>query len=150
MRLIAYLVAAIVLAAISGPAGAHDHRAGDLRITHPWTRATNGDVTAVYMKIMNTGSTPDRLLRATTEVGEATIHESKTESGVAKMRPVESVAIPARKEVSFQPGGLHIMLMGLKQPLTEGFGIPMTLVFEKAGEVHIDAMVQKAGAKPMH
>lgn len=150
MRFFACVLAALALAAASVGAAGHDHRAGDLRIMHPWARATNGDVTAVYMKIMNNGPTADRLLRVTTDFGQAAFHETKEDGGVTKMRPVDSVTIPAKKEISFQPGGLHIMLMGLKRPLAEGFGVPMTLVFEKAGEVHIDVLVQKSGAKSNH
>ena len=149
MRCITRLTIAFIFAAAAGGAIAHDYHAGDIRITHPWARATTTEVTAVYLKIANKGVEADRLLRVMTDIGRAEIHESKTEGGVAKMRHVDALVIPSKREVSLQPGGMHIMFMDLKKPLTEGFGIPMTLVFEKAGEVHIDVLVQKAGAKSM-
>ena len=149
MRPIAYLTVALTFAHLAGGAIAQDSRVGGIQIVHPWARATTTDVTAVYFTIVNPAPQPDRLLKATTDIGRASIHEMKEEGGVAKMRSIDSLAIPAKTEVSIQPGGLHVMLTNLKQPLVEGSGFPMTLVFEAAGEVRIDVQVRKAGSKSM-
>jgi copper(I)-binding protein len=149
MRPIAYLTVALAFAQLAGGAIAQDSRASGIQIMHPWARATTTDATAVYFTIVNTAAKPDRLLKATTDIGRTSIHEMKEEGGIAKMRSLDSLAIPAKTEVSIQPGGFHLMLTNLRQPLAEGSGFPMTLVFETAGEVHIDVQVRKAGSKPM-
>ena len=149
MRSIFYLTVALAFVHLAGGATAQESRAGSIQIMHPWARATTTDATAVYVTIVNTTAKPDRLLKATADIGHASIHEMKEESGVARMRSVDSLVIPEKTEVSIQPGGLHLMLTNLKQPLAEGSGFPMTLVFETAGEVRIDVQVRKAGSKSM-
>jgi hypothetical protein len=64
---------------------------------------------------------------------------------VMKMRPVTGVDIPAGQPVSLAPGGLHIMLMGLKKPLKAGEKFPLTLTFDKAGTRTVDVAVEKVG-----
>jgi copper(I)-binding protein len=64
-----------------------------------------------------------------------------------KMRPISKVDIPAGQPVSLKPGGEHIMLMGLSQPLREGQSFPLTLDFEKAGPRTVTVTVAKVGAK---
>ena len=66
---------------------------------------------------------------------------------VMKMRPIAGLDIPAGQSVSLQPGGEHIMLMGLHQPLREGQSFPLTLDFEKAGPRTVSVTVEKVGAK---
>lgn len=94
---------------------------------------------AVYMTLTNHGATPDRLLAASTPAAaSAEVHESLEKDGVATMRPIVSLEIPAGGSVQFKPGGYHIMLMGLKAPLKKGDMIMLQLKFEHAGLV--DAM----------
>jgi periplasmic copper chaperone A len=69
------------------------------------------------------------------------------EGGVMKMRPAGSLEIPPGGEVRLEPGGLHVMLMQLQQPLEEGGQVPITLVFEKAGEITVSAPVGGIGAR---
>jgi len=66
---------------------------------------------------------------------------------VMKMRPISGVDIPAGHPVSLKPGGEHIMLMGLSQPLREGQSFPLTLDFEKAGPRTVTVTVERVGAK---
>jgi copper(I)-binding protein len=63
------------------------------------------------------------------------------------MRPVEAIEIPAGQTVTLQPGGFHLMLIGLKEPLIQGQAVPVTLRFERAGEVPVMLAVQPAGAR---
>ncbi len=114
-------------------------------VEHAWSRAAV-KTGAAYVTITGHGA-PDRLISATTPVAErAEIHESMADGTVMRMRPVAGVAIPASAPVVLAPGGLHIMLVNLRQPLVRGQHFPLTLVFEKAGTVESDVTVEAAGA----
>jgi periplasmic copper chaperone A len=124
-------------------------RAGSLEIDTPWARASVGTArpSAAYVTIRNTGDRPERLIEVTTSVaGHAETHAMVHEDGVIKMRPAGPVEIPAGGEVQLAPGGLHIMLMHLNAPLEEGGTLPLTLVFETAGEVTVEAQIASIGA----
>ncbi|RKK01910.1 copper chaperone PCu(A)C [Pseudoroseomonas wenyumeiae] len=139
------------LGALSLPAAAmaHSYKAGEIDIGHPWSRAAPAGVTgAGYLTLTNKGSTADRLVGARAEIARAVeIHSSGMEGGVMRMRPVEAIEVAPGAEVQLAPGGLHIMLIGLKQPLVKGARVPLTLVFEKAGEVAVELAVEAAGAR---
>jgi copper(I)-binding protein len=141
-----WLCALVLVFALGGPVAAQEKVAGTLVVEHPHARATvavqkNG---AAYMVIRNRGSEPERLLGARTgEAQAAELHGTTvTPEGVAQMRPAEAVEIPPGGEAKLAPGGLHVMLVGLKGPLVEGTSFPMTLVFERAGEVEVEVMVE--------
>lgn len=133
----------------SASAHAHDFRLGDLKIDHPWSRATapaqaNG---VAYAVIENTGSEADRLVSASTDLaGTVEIHLNTVDAqGVMRMRQVEGgIEIPAGGKVALEPGSWHVMLMGLRRPLAEGELFPLTLVFEKAGETTVEVKVEAA------
>ncbi|QNM98325.1 copper chaperone PCu(A)C [Chitinimonas koreensis] len=131
--------------ALSAGAAAHEFKLGTLEIHHPWARATppgqgNG---AVYLKINNAGGQPDALVAASVgALARAELHAHLNENGVMKMRPVERVAVPAKGSALLKPGGDHVMLIGLKRPLKEGDKLPLTLRFEKAGEVKVEIKVE--------
>jgi copper(I)-binding protein len=130
---------------------AQTNQAGSLVVEGPWSRATPGGVRvgSGYMRIVNRGSEPDRLIGGTAAVaGGFSVHETTNVDGVARMRLVEGgVPIPAGATVEFKPGGLHAMLLDLKQPLKEGDVIRGTLVFEKAGTVAVEYRVAGIGAQ---
>jgi len=143
---------AVTLAALcAAPALAQDITAGTLRIAKPWSRATPGGakVGGGYLTITNTGTTPDRLVSATTTVADhVEIHEMATKDGVMTMRPLASgLAIEPGKTVALAPGSYHLMLMNLKAPLKQGDKVPVTLTFEKAGKVDVTLDVQGLGAR---
>lgn len=123
---------------------------GDLEISGAFTRATlpNAPVGGGYLTIVNSGSTDQRLVAARSPVaGEVQLHEMKLEGDMMKMRQLEGgIAIPAGATVTLAPGGLHLMLMGLNQTLAEGSQVPVTLVFEPAGEVEIALAVGSLAA----
>jgi copper(I)-binding protein len=133
-------------------AAAHDYKKGTLTIDHPWARPTLPSIgnAAVYMDIRNSGSEPDRLLGAKTNLtATVEVHGTTEENGVMKMRRAENgVEVPASGSVKFQPGGFHIMLVGVKEPLKEGSRHPLTLMFQKAGEVTVDIAVEKGASHP--
>jgi copper(I)-binding protein len=90
---------------------------------------------------------PCRLLGATTPAADKVeFHNATEENGVARMRPMRSDDVAPGASVAFNPGGMHIMLVGLKQPLKEGQTIALTLNFEKAGKEDVTVPVGKIGA----
>lgn len=120
---------------------------GQLEVGHAWARATPGksQTGAAYVTIVS--PTADQLVSASTPVAnKAELHMMEMSGMVMKMRPIAGVTIPPGKPVSLAPGGMHIMLMGLKQPLRAGQSFPLTLTFEKAGPRTVDVAVEKVGA----
>jgi len=146
MRFMCAAVLALA-AAISGAALAHDAKLADLTIHHPWARASIGPAKAgaAYLTIVNAGADVDRLIGVETPAAKMSeTHTNIMDQGVMKMRPVEAVEVQPGEPVIFQPGGLHIMLMGLKAPLKEGETFPLTLRFEKSGSIEVEVTVEKA------
>jgi periplasmic copper chaperone A len=117
-----------------------------MRVENAWSRAAmQGRTGVVYLTIVDDGAA-DRLTSIATPVAaKAELHESFTENGVAKMRAVGALPVAQGNKVTLAPGGYHIMLMNLKQPLRQGDAFPVTLNFEKAGQVTATVTVQKAG-----
>src|SRR5450631_3340737 len=115
------------------------------------SRATPGGakVGGGYLTIENKGSTPDRLIGGSADVaGKVEIHEMAMNNGVMTMRPLDKgLAIEPGKTVKLAPGGYHLMLLDLKSPLKQGDEVPVTLEFEKAGEVRLSFDVQGVGAQ---
>ncbi|HWV95662.1 MAG TPA: copper chaperone PCu(A)C [Xanthobacteraceae bacterium] len=133
------------------PAQAQEVKASDLVIAQAWTRATPGGakVAGGYLTIENKGATADRLIGGSTPVaGKLEVHEMSVTDGVMKMHPVAGgLAVEPGKTVKLAPGGYHLMMMELKQPLKQGEKVPVTLQFEKAGKVDVSLNVQGLGAQ---
>ncbi|HET7791956.1 MAG TPA: copper chaperone PCu(A)C [Rhizobacter sp.] len=142
-------LAALAFACAAALAHAHSFTLGDLKIGHPYARATvAGQPTGgAFLSVENHGRADDRLLAASAEVAKAVeLHTMSMEGDVMRMRQVEAIDLPVGKAVALKPGGLHIMLMGLKAPLKEGDKFPLKLKFEKAGEVTVQVNVEAAAA----
>lgn len=124
-----------------------------IEVDKAWSRAAmQGRVGVVYLTIVDNGAA-DKLTGVSSPVAaKAELHESFSEGGVAKMRSVTSLAVEPAKPVVLAPGGYHIMLMGLKQPLKQGDAFPITLSFANAGQVTAQVTVAAPGATtmPMH
>lgn len=159
MRQIA-LAAGLLLAAAL-PARAHEMKVGALTFSDLSVRASLGGVptSAAYLTIVNTADKPDRLLSVDCACAASTsVHRTETRGGITSMNAAGPVVIPAHGRVSFSPGGLHIMLMGLKAPLKAGEVQRMTLRFEHAGAldagfevrdvIGADSMAGMPGMKP--
>ncbi|MDX2263739.1 MAG: copper chaperone PCu(A)C [Hyphomicrobiales bacterium] len=139
-------IAAVALLSTAVCAPAHDYKKGTLTIDHPWARPTAGKVGAAYFAVTNAGA-DDALIGVKTDMSNAAeLHAHIHNAEIMRMRKVETVKTPAGATVKFEPGGLHIMLIGLKQPLIEGSSFPLTLVFEKAGEIPVDVKVETKSA----
>ena len=150
-----FFVTAVGLGALGGgslgivsQALAHGYTKGSLVIEHPWGRPSPGDTKkgAVYLTIKNKGKTDDTLVSAKTTVSQtAELHNTTQEEGVMKMRKVDGgVKIAAGETVKFAPGGYHIMLLDVTEKVAPGAKFPLTLVFEKAGEVEVSVQVEKS------
>ncbi len=136
---------AAVLFMLVGAVGAFAETA-TIQIDHPWARASSGQTGAVYMTIKNTGAVDDRLVAAAAPVaGQVQFHVETNEGGVMKMRPLSAIDLKANAQASLKPGGMHVMLIGLKQALKAGSSFPLTLTFEKAGKIDVTVAVEKAG-----
>lgn len=130
---------------------------GNLKISGGFARATTsgmsghggmgamGKVSAAYMMIMNSGSTPDKLIKVEGSADAVyELHESKIENEVAKMVPVEGgIEIPANGMAELKPGGLHIMIMELKEDLAPGDALTLTLTFESGTIITVDVPVKQ-------
>ncbi|GIL37874.1 copper chaperone PCu(A)C [Roseiterribacter gracilis] len=115
-----------------------------------WSRATavGQSVGAGFVTLRNPGDTSDKLVSASSDAAaKVELHTHINDNGVMKMRAVPEIEVPAKGSVTLAPSGFHLMLMGLKAPLTEGQHVPVTLVFEKAGAVTTHLMVAGPGAK---
>ena len=149
-----FACAAALLAVLAAPAQAQEIKAGDLVITQPWSRATPGGakIAGGFLTIENKGAAPDRLVSVAGDVaGRVEIHEMAINNGVMTMRPLDKgLAIEPGKTVKLAPGGYHLMLMDLKNPLKQGEKVPLELQFEKAGKVAVSLDVEGVGAQAPH
>lgn len=147
MRSIIRILVAVAMFS-TGAAFAQDYSVGSISIEHPWSRATVAGIPngAAYFVLKNSGDAEDRLLSASASVAnKVELHTHLKDGEVMRMRQVDDIAIPAGGSAALQPGGMHVMLMGLKAPLEQGSSFPLTLVFEKAGSVTIDVTVDRMG-----
>src|SRR3954468_24036404 len=118
------LIAAALAAFMAGMAQAQEYKAGPLVVDHPWTRATPKSATVAggYLKITNSGSTPDRLIGGSADVSRKfEVLQMSMDGGVMKMRELkDGLEIPAGATVELKPGSFHIMMVNLSHPLTAG------------------------------
>lgn len=132
--------AALLLAQFAArlPAQTAAARHGSLTISQAWSPATppTATVAAVYFSINNAGSQADLLLALSSPIAaRVELHESRDVRGVIEMRELSSLPCPAGATVVSKPGGLHVMLIGLNQPLTAGTAFPLALRFRDAGNL---------------
>lgn len=147
------LMMAVAAAGLIVPlaAVAHGGAANGVSVEHPWVRATPGGstITAAFMEIKS--ETGDKLMSAASPAaGRVEVHTHIMEGDVMKMRRVEALDIKAGDTRHLKPMGDHIMLFDLKAPLKDGDTVKMTLTFEKAGAVEVEATVEPVGATGPH
>jgi periplasmic copper chaperone A len=132
--------------------GATDDHGTDIEAHDPWARmALKNENTAIYLSMHNHSGSADELTTASTDIAETTeIHKSETDAnGMMQMNLQSSVPLPVGAEISFEPGGLHIMLTGLKQDLQVGDTITVTLHFKTHADLVLSVPVVDA-AGPDH
>lgn len=150
------VLCAVVVAAgiLAGPAAAE--RAfikGYIQVRHASTRATppGAEVAAGYLEVRNTGKEADRIIGASSPAAaRVELHTMAHEGGVMKMREVTGLEVPAKKRVELRSGGSHLMLVGLRKPLVKGQRVPLTLHFERGGDLHVELEVHATGAPKAH
>lgn len=124
-----------------------------IEVSAPWARPSAGDgkMSAAYLTIHNRGADTDRLVSAAAPVAKAVeLHTVVKDGDVMRMRPVAAIEIAAGAMQKLQPGGYHIMLIGLTAPLKAGDRFPLDLTFEKAGHRIVEVTVGAAApAGPM-
>jgi len=139
------LLLALAAIALTHTAFAADFRAGDLLIKDVHARPTVPGQTsgAAYLSIDNNGKSGDKLIRvSTTLAASAEIHSTSMDGGIMRMREVDALDLQPAAHVTMTPGdGYHIMLVGLKKALVPGQKVPLSLRFEKAGKLDIEAIV---------
>lgn len=146
------LIAAFLFIVI-GLANAHEYTAKGVTVAHPWARATPGgvEVGGAYLEMKAAAGHRDRLVGARSPAaGTVELHDHIMENGIARMRRVDAIALRAGASVVLAPSGYHLMLTDLHAPLKEGDLLKLTLVFEKAGEIEVDATVEPVGAMGPH
>lgn len=128
--------------------------AGEITVEDAYARASRpgAPTGAMFMTIRNSSDTTDRLLAAQSPVAQLVeFHTHIDDNGIMRMRPVEDgFEIPADGEHMLMRGGDHVMLMGLTQPLEDGKTVPLTLVFQNAGEISVDVIVDNSRQQGQH
>jgi len=110
-----------------------------------WVREAGAGrpTTAAFMILENKGAVLRALLRGSASVGDTLeLHEMKRDDGMMRMSPVQRIEIPAHGEVALRPGGLHLMIFGLKAPLTATDSVALTLTFDDGSVLTLKAPVR--------
>lgn len=135
------ILSLLILVSASACAGV-----GEITVEDAWSRpAFFGDNGVIYLRINNTGDMDDNLIGASTDIaGAAEIHLSKMdENGVISMEPQNLIVLPAGSHLDFSPGGLHIMLINLTKDISIGDSFPLTLEFQRAGDITVQVEVRQ-------
>lgn len=131
--------AAIAAVAVALPAVA----LAQVEVREPYALSANPQSGAAFMVLVNPGPEAERLIEARSPVAaRVELHTHLMRDGVARMVEVEAIEIPAGAETRLERGGLHVMFLGLHQPLAPGDTAPITLVFESGAEIEVEAPVQ--------
>jgi hypothetical protein len=139
------LAAAMLLAA----GLAHAQNSGDITVQSVWARATppGAPTGVVYMVLANHGASDDKLVGVSTPVAaKAGLHVELMANGVMKMRMMKAIDLKPGAQAVLQPGGMHVMLTGLKQALKQGGRFPITLQFAHAPPLTVQVKIAKIGA----
>ncbi|MBI5945962.1 MAG: copper chaperone PCu(A)C [Chloroflexi bacterium] len=123
---------------------------GGIEISSPYAHAADaGGTSAAYMTITNTGSEADTLVQAACDAAMMVqVMETTMANDVMSMGEIPGIDLPSGSTVELKPGGYHIMLMELSQPLVDGTTITITLEFEKAGKMTVEVPVKAPGSMP--
>lgn len=135
------LMAALVLLSPNGAAAKNDVLAES-----PWVRLLPPSLktTGAYVKLKNPSLQNVKIIKASCEVSERVeLHSHVMEAGIARMSQIKEIHLPSGKEVHLEPGGLHLMLIGLKRPLIEGETLPIQLELNNGDAIHLSAVVRK-------
>lgn len=148
--LIVVIQTGFAVLACTGIVHAKDVQVGNLVIETPWSRATPGGAKlgVGYLAIVNVGDKPDQLEALSSPIAERVeIHSTSMQGGVMRMRKIEGgLELKPQEVTELKPGGLHLMFIGLKQPIKQGDEFPVQLVFKRAGKVDLTFIAAGIGA----
>ena len=133
------------------PAIALSAQTATVTVRDVWVReaAAGRPTTAAFLVLENKGDVVRALLRGTASVGDTLeLHEMKRDNGMMRMSPVARIEIPAHGEVALRPGGLHLMIFGLKAPLTVADTVALTLTFDDGKTLSLKAPVRAMQGMP--
>jgi copper(I)-binding protein len=139
-------LAVVLLAGLPLLAGGHGYRLGSITIGHPWAMPTDAVATTGtgYLVLRNNGARDDKLLSAASEIADRVEPRlSIKKNGALESLSTVSIAIPAGREIRLEPGGPHLLFIGLRKPLQDGQRFPVVLQFEHAGNITVDMFVQQ-------
>jgi copper(I)-binding protein len=120
--------------------------AGDLHVGHAWTYevAAMAHAVDVYLTIDNEGEEPDRLIAASVDfAGKVEIQAPVVEDGVLKTATVQAVEIAPGQTLTFQPGGVHLVLQSVQRTFEHGQHFDLALTFERAGTVEVEVQIEE-------
>jgi hypothetical protein len=149
MKTISFAVAAVTACFSLGAfaAGAAD----SVSVVDPYVRLAppGAQATGAFMALKNAGDKDVKVVRAENSASKITeLHTHVNENGVMKMRPVPAIDIKAKGEAVLQPGGLHVMMIDLKEPMKEGDKVAITLDFDDGSSKKVEATVRKPMPMP--
>lgn len=142
--LIASITALVVASAVRGDEP-RVVRSGPIVISDAWTRPTAAGMPmgVAYFVVRNEGASDDAIVSASTPAAaRVEIHQTTLSDGMARMRPLREIVVPAKGTVAIVPGGIHLMLVDLAAPLVAGARVPLVLRFRRAGPVEIRLAVE--------
>ena len=143
-RLISVVAVAAAVAGCSSGSPSPAASGPAIEVTRAWARpAAAGAESAAYMTITNHGAADRVTAVRTSAAASAMIHRTTTDSmGMTGMSMMDGIAVPAGGVVTLEPGGIHLMLVGLSSSLETGTSIALELTFEHAGTIRVDAAVR--------
>ena len=148
-RLSRGLVGAAALALVSGTTLVA--QASTVTTKDAWVREAPAGrkVTAIFLTALNSGNAARSIVSGVSDVSDTLeLHEMKREGEMMRMSPVPSIAVPANGQVELRPGGLHLMLFGLKKPLAAGDTVHVTLTLDNGSRVMLNAPVRAMRQMP--
>lgn len=150
MKSLHLIIVSSAVARSGFPVSAHDCTLGSLKIGVPWARATPPatPVGGSFLTVTNTGASADRLVSATSSAAlQVEVHEMSMDGSIRRLRELDYGGVsPPDATVTLAPGGFHLMMIGLDEPLEEATGVPVTLIFENAGKLDVELRVMALSA----
>jgi copper(I)-binding protein len=153
LRMLIELLAALLLTFAALLAISQMAKANGIEVLEPYARATIGSTKTgvVYLKLVNRTADADRLRALSTDIADrAALHVHGMKNDVVTMDEIACLEIAGGAEIEFAPGGLHVMLIGLSQPMHEGDTFPLRLTFDRAGEISVDVPVKSSAEGALH
>lgn len=141
---LAVLAGGAISPVVAGEPEVCECRAGLEMEGTPWIRLMPGSMTGGYFELRNAGDRDYRIVAAQSPISEVVeLHEHAHVDGVMRMRQVAGLEVPAGETLVLEPGGLHLMFIGLHEPLTAGAWIPVVLECADGETMTIHARVQR-------